>query len=47
MTRWRWFRPCLLASINQCTAPCNLRISKEEYRNDIKRLRMFLEGNRK
>ena len=22
--RWRWFRPCLLASINQCTAPCNL-----------------------
>jgi excinuclease ABC subunit C len=19
--RWRWFRPCLLASINQCTAP--------------------------
>lgn len=45
--RWRWFRPCLLASINQCTAPCNLRISKEEYRKDIKRLRMFLEGNRK
>jgi len=45
--RWRWFRPCLLASINQCTAPCNLRIGKEEYRNDIKRLRTFLEGNRK
>ncbi|MCI0334471.1 MAG: excinuclease ABC subunit UvrC [Planctomycetes bacterium] len=45
--RWRWFRPCLLASINQCTAPCNLRISKDEYRKDIKRLRMFLEGNRK
>jgi excinuclease ABC subunit C len=45
--RWRWFRPCLLASINQCTAPCNLRIGTEEYRKDIKRLRMFLEGNRK
>jgi excinuclease ABC subunit C len=45
--RWRWFRPCLLASINQCTAPCNLRISKEEYRKDIARLRMFLEGNRR
>jgi excinuclease ABC subunit C len=45
--RWRWFRPCLLASINQCTAPCNLRISKEDYRSDIKRLRMFLEGSRK
>jgi len=44
--RWRWFRPCLLASIRQCTAPCNLRISKEEYRRDIKRLRMFLEGKK-
>lgn len=44
--RWRWFRPCLLASINQCTAPCNLRISREDYRRDIRRLRMFLEGKR-
>jgi excinuclease ABC subunit C len=44
--RWQWFRPCLLASIDQCTAPCNLRISKEEYRRDIARLRMFLEGKR-
>lgn len=44
--RWQWFRPCLLASINQCTAPCNLRISKEEYRRDIRRLQMFLEGKR-
>ena len=45
--KWRWFRPCLLASINQCTAPCNFRISKEEYRKDINRLKMFLEGNKK
>ncbi|MEM8945413.1 MAG: excinuclease ABC subunit UvrC [Planctomycetota bacterium] len=45
--RWRWFRPCLLASIKQCTAPCNLRISKEEYRQDINRLKKFLEGKRK
>lgn len=44
--RWRWFRPCLLASINQCTAPCNLRITKEEYREDIRRLKMFLEGKK-
>ena len=45
--RWRWFRPCLLASIAQCSAPCNLRISKEEYRKDIHRLQRFLEGNKK
>jgi excinuclease ABC subunit C len=44
--RWRWFRPCLLASIKQCTAPCNLRISKDEYRKDIRRLQMFLAGNK-
>jgi excinuclease ABC subunit C len=44
--KWRWFRPCLLASINQCTAPCNLRISKEDYQRDIHRLRMFLEGKK-
>lgn len=44
--RWRWFRPCLLASIQQCTAPCNLRISKEAYRRDIRRLQRVLEGNK-
>ncbi|MEX2112938.1 MAG: excinuclease ABC subunit UvrC [Pirellulales bacterium] len=44
--KWRWYRPCLLASIDQCSAPCNLRISKEEYRRDIQRLRMFLEGKK-
>jgi excinuclease ABC subunit C len=44
--RWRWFRPCLLASINQCTAPCNLRIDREAYRRDIRRLRLFLDGKK-
>jgi excinuclease ABC subunit C len=44
--RWRWFRPCLLASIKQCTAPCNLRISKEQYRKDIRKLQTFLEGGK-
>ncbi len=44
--RWRWFRPCLLASINQCTAPCNLRIDRETYRRDIQRLRLFLDGKK-
>ena len=45
--RWKWFRPCLLASIKQCTAPCNLRISKEDYRKDIRKLQMFMAGNKK
>ncbi len=45
--RWQWFRPCLLASINQCSAPCNLRISKEAYRKEIRRLQKFLEGKKK
>jgi len=40
--KWRWFRPCLLASTNQCTAPCNWRITAAEYRQDVKRLRMVL-----
>ncbi len=44
--RWRWFRPCLLHSINQCTAPCNLKIDKESYRKDIRRLKLFLEGKK-
>lgn len=45
--RWRWFRPCLLASIKQCTAPCNQRISKAEYKQDIRRLQTFLDGGKK
>jgi len=44
--RWRWFRPCLLHSIGQCTAPCNLRITQDEYRKIIERLRRFLDGGR-
>jgi excinuclease ABC subunit C len=44
--RWKWFRPCLLHSIGQCTAPCNLRISKEQYRKGIHRLQRFLEGGK-
>lgn len=44
--KWKWFRPCLLASIDQCTAPCNQRISKADYKQDIKRLRMFLDGKK-
>ncbi len=45
--RWQWFRPCLLASINQCSAPCNRRISRQDYRRDIHRLQQFLQGKKK
>ena len=38
--RWNYFRPCLLHSIRQCTAPCNFRVSKEDYRKQIKKLLM-------
>src|SRR5947208_2749551 len=44
--RWRWFRPCILHSIRQCTAPCNLRVTKEEYRRQIRALRLVLEGKK-
>ncbi|MBM4088950.1 MAG: excinuclease ABC subunit UvrC [Planctomycetes bacterium] len=44
--RWKWFRPCLLASISQCSAPCNLRIDRVEYRRDIRRLVLFLNGKK-
>src|SRR5262245_31229612 len=44
--RWRWFRPCILHSIHQCTAPCNFRVTKEEYRKQIRKLRLVLEGNK-
>jgi len=44
--RWRWFRPCILHSIRQCTAPCNLRVSREDYRRQVKRLILVLEGRK-
>ena len=44
--RRRFFRPCILHSINQCTAPCGDRIGREAYREDIRRLLRFLDGDR-
>ncbi len=38
----RYFRPCLLASINQCTAPCAERISVTAYGQDVERFTRFL-----
>ena len=45
--RWRWFRPCILHSIQQCSAPCNYRVPIEEYRKNIRRLMRVLDGKRK
>lgn len=42
----RFFRPCLLHTIGQCTAPCANRIDKTAYRDDINRFLRFLESKR-
>jgi len=44
--RWRWFRPCILHNIHQCTAPCNLRVTRDAYRKQIRALRLVLEGKK-
>src|SRR5205809_4234725 len=44
--QWRWFRPCILHSIRQCTAPCNFRVTKEDYRKQIRALRLMLAGKK-
>lgn len=43
----RFFRPCLLYPIHQCTAPCADKIPLEQYRDDIQRLIRFLDGDKK
>lgn len=45
--RRRFFRPCLLYPIKQCTAPCGAKISRDAYREDIARLIRFLDGDKK
>jgi len=42
----RYFRPCLLHAINQCTAPCADLISKDDYRADIERLKKLMASKR-
>ena len=42
----RFFRPCLLHSIKQCTAPCGARIEKEEYKKIIRDFIRFLRSKR-
>src|SRR3954464_3953848 len=42
----RFFRPCLLHAIKQCTAPCAAKIPRDAYAEDIRNLTRFLDGNR-
>jgi len=42
----RFFRPCILYSIKQCTAPCAARIERDEYRKLINDLVKFLQSKR-
>lgn len=44
--RRRFFRPCLLYPIKQCTGPCAAKVSKEAYRADIDRFVRFIESKR-
>jgi excinuclease ABC subunit C len=40
----RHFRPCILYSIKQCTAPCAALVSRADYAAQIARFRQFLES---
>lgn len=42
----RRFRPCILASIGHCTAPCADRVAKGDYARDIDRFVRFLGSKR-
>jgi excinuclease ABC subunit C len=42
----KFFRPCLLYNIKQCTAPCGDRVDKAEYRKIIRDVLRFLRSKR-
>lgn len=42
----RFFRPCILYNIRQCTAPCGGRISRADYRKQIRDFISFLQSKR-
>lgn len=37
-------RPCLQYHIKRCTAPCVAKVSKEDYADQVKQAKLFLEG---
>jgi len=42
----RFFRPCILYSIKQCTAPCAAKLERPQYRKIIEDLMRFLRSKR-
>jgi len=42
----KFFRPCILYNIKQCTAPCAAKITKNEYKKIISDLVKFLKSKR-
>jgi len=42
----KFFRPCLLYAINQCTAPCADKVNKVEYGADLERFLRFVGSKR-
>jgi len=42
----RYFRPCILYSIKQCTGPCGAKIDRAEYRKIVQDLLRFLRSKR-
>ena len=38
------FRPCILHSIRQCSAPCAAKVSREDYKLQIAHFRKFMES---
>jgi len=42
----RFFRPCLLYAIHRCTAPCAMKVTKDDYAADVESFKSFLRGDR-
>ena len=40
----RFYRPCILHAIKQCTAPCAAKVTKQNYAKQIRHLKQFLES---